>query len=101
MRFSRLVPLVLVALGLFFTPADAQYITPNTAGSAGGACTNGTYTWPDSSGYVLKCTSSVWARVSEGGTADYNGTGCQSGYFLAGLDDNFQAICRQPTIYTT
>jgi len=76
-------------------------MTPHAAATAGGACTNGTYAWPDGSGYVLKCVSGIWTKVAQAGTADYNGTSCTSPTFLAGLDKNMQGICRQPYIYTT
>jgi hypothetical protein len=100
MRFSWPVPIVFVTLGLFAAPADAQYIAPNAAASAGGACTNGTYAWPDSSGYLLKCVSGAWTKVAQAGTADYNGTSCTSPNFMSGLDNNMQAICRVPGTYT-
>jgi hypothetical protein len=81
MQFYWLAAVVFMTLGLFFTPAAAQYIAPNTAGSSGGSCTNGTYAWPDSSGYLLKCVSGAWTKVTQSGTADYNAASCSSPYF--------------------
>jgi hypothetical protein len=101
MRLYWFATVVFVTLGLFFTPADAQYIAPNTAGASGGACTNGTYAWPDSSGYFLKCVSGAWSKVTQAGTADYNAASCASPSFMAGLDPNGAIICRKPYIYTT
>jgi hypothetical protein len=101
MRFSRLLPIAFVAFGLSFIPSYAQYIAPNAAASAGGACTNGTYAWPDSSGYILKCVSSVWTKVTQSGTANYNSASCSIPYFMAGLDSNGGIICRKPYAYTT
>ena len=100
MRLSWFVTTAFAVLGLLSVPADAQYIALTTAGACGGACTNGTYAWPDSSGYLLKCVSGVWTKVTEGGTADYNGTSCLSPYFLAGREKTMGAICRKPYSYT-
>jgi hypothetical protein len=100
MRFSRLLSAAFVALGFSFTPANAQYITPQAAAPAGGACTNGTYAWPDSSGYLLQCVAGIWTKIAQAGTADYNGTSCTGTTFISGLDNNMQAICVTPDIYT-
>ena len=101
MRFSCFAAVFSVTLGLFLTSAYAQYIAPNAAASSGGACTNGTYAWPDSSGYLLKCVAGAWTKVTQSATADYNASACSSPYFMAGLDSNMGIICRKPYIYTT
>jgi hypothetical protein len=101
MRYCCFAAVFSVTLGLFLTSAYAQYIAPNAAASSGGACTNGTYAWPDSSGYFLKCVSGAWSKVTQAGTADYTAASCSSPSFMAGLDPNGAIICRKPYIYTT
>src|SRR5258706_2094308 len=101
MRFYWFATVVFVTLGLFFTPASAQYIAPNAAASSGGACTNGTYAWPDSSVSFLNGWSGAWSKVTKAGTADYTAASCSSPSFMAGLDPNGAIICRKPYIYTT
>src|SRR5258708_37524947 len=101
MRFYWFATVVFMTLRLFFTPASAKYIAPNTAGSSGGACTNGTYAWPDSSGYLLKCVSGAWTKVTQSGTVDYNGTSCTSPSFMAGLHLNIGVLFTKPHIHPT
>src|SRR6516164_4935613 len=72
---NKEVILVSVLLAGTSLPAHAQYLTPNTGGTIGGACTNGTFTWPDSSGYILQCVSGAWAKLSSG-LSNYSPSSC-------------------------
>lgn len=72
------------------TLAWGQFATAPTytAGTVGGACNNATqnFAWPDASGHVLQCVSSVWTSVSQPVTAagstgyvQYNNGGALAG----------------------
>jgi hypothetical protein len=74
-----------VVLGMLFLPAvgHAQFETPNTAGTAGGACTTGHYAFPDSNGYALKCVSGVWVIAAGSGGTVSIGSQYQMGYYAS------------------
>lgn len=100
-----------VFLAFLSSPVHAQYMTPGTGGTIGGACTNGTFTWPDTNGYVLKCVSGAWVKLTSG-LSNYNGSFCQSpstglsawptdqrGSFVQSVSSNGTVTCAQPNTY--
>src|SRR5260370_33819966 len=103
------VPLTSTFLPLTKVPVPAQYLTPSTSGTIGGACTNGTFTWPDSSGYFLKCVSGAWVKLSTP-TSNYAGSICQTpatgawplgqrGSFVQSIDTHGTVTCALPHAY--
>jgi hypothetical protein len=110
MRKQTPATLAFALLALSSLPVRAQYLTPNTGGTIGGACTNGTFTWPDSSGYFLKCVSGAWVKLSSP-TSNYAGSICQTpatgawsndqrGSFAQSIDAYGTATCAQPHAYS-
>ncbi len=104
------VALAFAFLALTNVPVHAQYLTPSTSGTIGGACTNGTFTWPDSSGYFLKCVSGAWVKLSTP-TSNYAGSICQTpatgawpldqrGSFVQSIDSHGTVTCTQPHTYS-
>src|SRR5262245_16302150 len=98
MRSWRIPELVaaIAALAFFCQPVHAQYMTAGAAGSSGGACTTGTFGWPDSSGYPLQCVSSAWALAGDFSTSDYAGTSCSAGQYAQSLSSAGVATCASP-----
>jgi hypothetical protein len=97
-------------LALMTQPSHAQYLTPNTGGTVGGACTNGTFTWPDSNGYFLKCVSGAWVKLSSG-LSNLSGSLCatpsgsvypndQRTAFVQSIDSHGTVTCAQPHAYS-
>jgi hypothetical protein len=107
---QTLLAVAFALMALPSLPAHAQYMTPNTGGTIGGACTNGTFTWPDSSGYILKCVSGAWVKLSSP-TSNYTGSICQTpatlawsndqrGSFVQSMDSHGTVTCAQPHAYS-
>ena len=51
--------------------ARAQFTSPSSVGTVGGACSGSTYTygWPDANGNILKCVSNIWTLQGVAATA--------------------------------
>jgi hypothetical protein len=110
MTMNKKVIIVSALLALAGSPVHAQYLSPSTGGTIGGACTNGTFTWPDSSGYFLKCVSGAWAKLPSG-LSNIPGSICatpagsvypndQRSSFVQSIDSNGTVTCAQPHAYS-
>lgn len=70
MRYALLIGI----LCLLSFPAFAQFQSPATSATAGGACTGSNFILPDVNGHILQCVGGVWTVVTNNGGTIYLGT---------------------------